>query len=327
MLSSSGDAQQGPNSAVPLVAISFYDRRNTDCLQALLTSMAAHEAGTNFDVLIVVNRTRDERIGQLNAPFPFEVAYRENLGMNIGAWDNGWRLHPDRPVYLFLQDECLIVRENWLRAFVDRCMEPNVGLVGESFNPAWDAPWTRLAAMHAASRLPDHFIDGRRAARVDSYLHHMARWGVDPGQTGRHLRSIVWAANGEALRRIDGFPLGTNYGECIAAEIAVSRKMEKAGLDVVQVSQSPFHFVRHREWNQDLPGGEFYHAQKPVEHALNDCPKRVEYDAEALRIHSLLGDAPDGGDIALLITALMCKLEDRDRQIQALRNGAQRPSR
>jgi hypothetical protein len=288
--------------------------------------MAAHPAGAPMDVLIVVNQTRDEHIGQLNVPFPFEVAYRENLGMNIGAWEAGWRLQPNRPAYLFLQDECLIVRENWLQAFVERCLEPKVGLVGESFNPAWDAPWARLAAMHAAARLPDHFIDGRPTARVDTYLHHMARWGVHPGASGRHLRSTVWAASGEALREIDGFPIGSNYGECIAAELAVSRKIENAGFELVQVREPAFYFIRHREWNQDLPGAEFYHSKKPIGDARDNSPKRAEYDAEAMRIRSMLSQASDECDVALLVTALVRKLEDRDRQIHALRNAAERSS-
>ncbi len=35
---------------------------------------------------------------------------RENTGFNIGAWDYGWRHLPPYDYYLFLQDDCFIVR-------------------------------------------------------------------------------------------------------------------------------------------------------------------------------------------------------------------------
>ncbi len=36
---------------------------------------------------------------------------RENTGFNIGAWDYGWRHLPPYDYYLFLQDDCFIVRK------------------------------------------------------------------------------------------------------------------------------------------------------------------------------------------------------------------------
>jgi hypothetical protein len=41
---------------------------------------------------------------------------RENTGFNIGAWDYGWRHLPPYDYYLFLQDDCFIVRPLWLKA-------------------------------------------------------------------------------------------------------------------------------------------------------------------------------------------------------------------
>lgn len=320
MLGQQNGVGHGSTRGVPLVVISYYDRRNTDCLQALLASMAAYPAGLPFEALIVVNQTREATLTSVNAPFPIEIAYRENTGMNIGAWDAGLKLRPNHHFYLFLQDECLVARENWLSAFVERCAEPNIGLVGEAFNPAWDAPWQRLKAIHAGATLPDHYIDGRPEPRVDVYLHHMKRWGIDPGPCGRHLRSLAWAASRDALRVVEDFPIGSDYGECIAAEIAVSRKAENAKLKLAQVRATPFYFIRHREWNQDCPGGPFNHAKKPVGGARQDSPRRAEYDAEAMRVQALLNGAADKeGDAAIMIAALLRKLEDRDRHIDALR--------
>jgi hypothetical protein len=320
-----------PLSSRPLVVISYYDRRPTDCLRALLHSMAAMPAGMAFDALIVANTTRDELPVMPHAPFPLSVLRRENTGMNIGAWDAGWRAFPGRKAYVFLQDECLIVREGWLKGLVDRSLGHDVGLVGESSNPAWEAPWTRLKAIHAASKLPDHYIDGRPAARVDTYLHHITRWGIDPGATGAHQRSLTWGMRGEVLQAIDGFPIGADYGECIAAEIAVSRKIAAEGLRVVQARQAPFHFVRHREWNQDVPGSAFNHASKASSATASwESPARADLDAEADRIRLFLGDpanSTDESSTAVMISALLRKLEDRERRIVgllALQGGAEK---
>src|SRR5690606_31973330 len=103
------------------------------------------------------------------------------------------------------------------------------------------------------------FIDGGPAERVDSYLDFMRRNNIDPGETGRHLRSLIWFASRDTLEAIDGFPIGVNYGECIAAEIAVSRKVEALGGKVEQVAEEPFCFFRHLEFNRDYPGAPFTH--------------------------------------------------------------------
>ncbi|MGE0742036.1 MAG: glycosyltransferase [Hyphomonadaceae bacterium] len=251
------------SAATTLVVISFYDRRPTGNLERLLASMQTHAAGAAFDVVVVVNRTSD---APLAMPASVEVLERENLGMNIGAWDHGWRSKPGYDAYLFLQDECYVVRENWLTAFLDGARDGGVGLIGESINPAWDKPWPALRQHYAGARMPDHTIDGRPADRVDVYLDFMRRAGVEPGASGRHLRSLVWFATRPTLQAIDGFPIGANYGECIGAEIAVSRKVEALGKRVEQVSPEEFRFIRHVEYNRD-------HPQAPFSHAPRAAPK------------------------------------------------------
>lgn len=301
-----------------VVVVSYYDRRSVDCLEALLKSLAQYDAGRDFEVVVVVNQTRETLPRLSPAPFPLTVIGRENTGMNIGAWEAGWRHMPGRPVYVFMQDECLVMRDGWLAAFAERCAEPGVGLVGESLNAAWDKPWPLLRVLHAGARMPDHLIDGNPADRVDVYLDCMRRWGIDPGATATHLRSLVWAASYETLLRIDGFPIGANYGDCIAAEIAVSRKVEAARLRVVQVRQAPFYFAVHREWNQDQPGGHFLNGKSPTSNASWDLPDRKRLDQEAERLMSLVGDDASEADHVLMVSALVGKLMDRDAQIAKL---------
>lgn len=304
------------------VVISFYDRRSSDKLEALLSSMSRFDAGAPFACQIVVNRTSDQELAIPSYPFPIAIAYRENVGMNIGAWDHGWRANSDSQHYLFLQDECLVVRENWGAAFLERCADPGVGLVGEAFNPAWEHSWDRLRALHRGSTLPDHFIDGRPAGRIEAYLDAMQRWGVDPGATGAHLRSLAWAASRETLSLIGGFPVGANYGECIAAEIAVSRKCAAHNRRLVQVREAPFYFIQHREWTQESPGAAFYHSRKAMPEARWDTTERKQLDVEAERVDAILRRLPatkDGFDQALVVASLACKLADREAQIAALR--------
>jgi hypothetical protein len=310
------DSAQAADRAV--VVISYYDRRPTACLQDLLKSLGRHKAGRDFEVVVVVNQTREDLPALPGTPYPLTVIGRENTGMNIGAWEAGWRHLPGRPVYVFMQDECLVIRDGWLAAYADRCAEPGVGLVGESLNLAWDRPWSHLRVVHAGARMPDHLIDGNPADRVDVYLDCLQRWGIDPGESASHLRSLVWAATHATLSRIDGFPIGGNYGDCIAAEIAVSRKVEAARLRIVQVRQAPFYFTMHREWNQDRPGGHYVNGKSPANLVTWDLPDRKRLDQEAERLMALFGRDEAETDYVLMVSALVGKLMDREAQIAKL---------
>ncbi len=265
--------------AANLVVVSFYDRRPTGPLVDLLQSLDQHPAGAEFDLLLVVNSTGEWRVPEALLAPGMRVLYRRNAGMNIGAWHGAWQHATDYSRYLFLQDECLAVAEGWLSAFVAGLDDPAVGLLGESYNQNWDKPWDNLRQGPGATVMPEHDIDGRPANRVDVYLDFMRRQGIDTGSRGGHLRSLAWALRGDTLRRIGGFPEGGNYGECIAAEIGVSKAVEALGLRVSQVAARPFAYFRHVEWNQDQPGGPFTH--KPV---FRRRQEELEAELAALRV-------------------------------------------
>lgn len=245
----------------PMVIVSFYDRRPLEPLVALLESMSKHPAGIDHDMLLVVNSTGEMRLPDVVAAKAQGVIYRPNSGMNIGAWDGGWRHARGRPFYLFLQDECFVSRDGWLSAYQQKLEEVG-GIVGESLNAGWNKPWPQLRDTVGSNMLPEHLVNGIPANRVDCYLDFMARNGIDPGETGAHLRSLVWALSGGLMERLGGFPIGANYGECIAAEIGVSRRIVDLGSGITQLAVVHFYAVRHREWNQDAPGGAWTH--KPL---------------------------------------------------------------
>lgn len=242
-----------------LVVISYYDRRPLGPLLKLMDSMDSHAAGVVYDRVLSVNSTSSFRLPENVESGFIGVIYRENRGMNIGAWNAAWSQWPGYDGYLFMQDECYVVREDWLHLIQMRLADPAIGLVGESINNAWNKGWDELRTGPGRDVLPEHYVEAKPANRVDAYLHHMGRYGIDPGSCGRHVRSLVWALRSEVMTAIGGFREGANYGECIAAEIGVSRAIEAMGLKLQEVGPSPFHAIRHREWNQDRAGGPFTH--------------------------------------------------------------------
>jgi hypothetical protein len=250
-----------------LVVISYYDRRPIHNLCDLIKSLLKFPAGAEYDLCVVVNRTTEKKLCLPDEYSWIPIEYRHNLGMNIGAWDYGWRTHKEYRDYLFLQDECYVVRDQWLRNYRVCLEQPDVGMVGESLSKLWDRPWRELERVFEGKVLPEHAINGKAVNRVNCYLNFFRQNQINPGETGRHLRSVIWFLPRSVLERIDGFLIGRNYGECIAAEIAVSKKIEEIGFRIAQASEEEFFFIRHLEYNQDHPGSPFSHDVKYVDYA------------------------------------------------------------
>lgn len=175
-----------------LVVISFYEPRPLLPLEELIRALSQTLAGADFDIVLIVNRTTS---GEMALPFPTDafkaIVNRPNEGMNIGAWDHGWRQFPDYQGYLFLQDECVLKSKFWLKAFVEAAKLPGAGLIGESWNSGWDRPWSAMRLTVEGQDMPEHSLQGTPANRVDVYLEYMARHGIDAGQKAGHLRSLV----------------------------------------------------------------------------------------------------------------------------------------
>lgn len=223
-----------------LIVISHYAGRDIRHLSALVSRIQR----VTKNILIIIND--DQAIRDTEAVFMgFSVIVRPNFGMNIGAWNCAFEKFPIYKFYIFLQDECSLLRDDFLVAYENELARHDTGMTGESINYKWDKPWSEMLKSPLNYRVSNNFY------RVEYYLYLMDKWEINPGLTGRHLRSLVWGFNNDSLRRLGGFPIGLSKEECIAAEIAVSRKIEQLGLRVTQISASPFSFFSHSEWRTD----------------------------------------------------------------------------
>jgi hypothetical protein len=237
-----------PDSAAVLVVVCHYNARPVGDLLRLLGQLKTLPAGFPFDIRVVVNLATPKRLLLPSAFNDVEVLYRENVGYNIGAWEHGWRQGPPHAGYLFVQEECRLVREGWVAGFVQRAAEPGIGLVGECLSPHWDAPWDELARRFAGQMLPEHRIGDSPAERVPCYLDFLRRQSIYPGERGDHLQSLVLYARRDVLKAIDGLPVGSNYGEAIAAEIGISKKVQSLGLRLAEAGPSSFWYIEHPQW-------------------------------------------------------------------------------
>lgn len=272
-----------------LVVVSYYDARPMAELDRLLHSLRTTPAGWPFDVRVVVNRDGDGPLGIAERHPGVEVLCRANAGYNIGAWEHGWRADPAYDAYLFLQHECVLQGENWLTPFVERAAEPGIGLVGERINPAWDTTWDEIERRFAGHALPDHRIDGRPAERLPTYFHFFARHGIDRGPRGDHLQTLVLFARRTTLEAIGGFPCGSDYGEAIAAEISISKKVQAKGLAIREVGERPFRHVTHPQWSKHPHGKRAREPRLGLDRWLRECREEHRF---ADKPWLLLGKGP-----------------------------------
>jgi hypothetical protein len=231
-----------------MVVVSHYNARPTTQLVDLLDATQTLPSGWPFGIRVVVNLGVPKRLVLPARHQQVEILYRENTGYNIGAWDHGWRTGGPAMSYLFLQEECRLLRPDWLAAFVRQGAATGVGLVGECLSPHWDALWEDLVQRCRGERLEGHLVDGQPADRVPCYLDFFRRHGIPSGRRADHLQSLILYARREVLQAINGFPVGRNYGEAIAAEIGISKKVQSLGLRIGEVGPHPFHYIEHPQW-------------------------------------------------------------------------------
>ena len=199
-------------------------------------------------IIIVIN---DDSCSFLRKEISNEIIriIRPNTGMNIGAWSEAIEYSSDSDYTFFLQDECRLLRSDFIDNYKNLLSQPNIGMIGESVNPKWDCEWSEISNSRLNYLL--NFSNGKSISRVSYYLECMNKWYINPGIRSTYLRSLVWAFNKKGLDAINHFPIGLNKEECIAAEIAVSRKLIQKGLEFRQSDKSCFTYFDHLEWQKD----------------------------------------------------------------------------
>jgi len=229
-----------------LVVVSHYSARGDEDLRALLNQLeplAPH-------ILVVINDDHHQGPAEFVFGMPTPCLRRANTGMNIGGWNEAFQQRPDFDHYIFLQDECRVVANDFVSVYEDRLNEPGIGMLGESLSPQWNRPWAEIASSHL--NYPVQITPGSPAMlRTAFYLACLHNWGISPGTSGAHLRALVWAFKRDTLEKIKAFPIGRNKEECIAAEIATSKWVEQHGGRIAQVGSTPFQFIQHKEWRAD----------------------------------------------------------------------------
>ena len=229
-----------------LIIISYFDSRPKTQLNNLVKQLK----NLNTPILLSINSNKIKQVNLFKGS-KINILKRPNTGMNIGAWNEAFFAFPDFDYYHFLQDECVIEDENFIEVYNSLLNEKNIGMVGETINPKWSHDWQSLLSSPLNYMDDDHIINGIRIPRVNFYLSMLNKWNINPGKNAKHLRSLVWSFKNETIRKIQGFPIGINKGECIASEIGVSKKIEALGLQIKQVDSAPFKYIYHTEWNRD----------------------------------------------------------------------------
>ena len=185
---------------------------------------------------------------------------RENLGMNIGAWREGWKLFDTLDYYFFFQAESYIKKLNFASHYINIFRaDPSIGLIGDSLNTKWAHSWSKLERSQFNTEIliqPNSYeynsnhqgSQPKKERRVTFYRKKLEEWGIKThNQNAAHIRALNWCTTRDILNKIE-FPIGHSYHECIAAEIAVSRAVIQAGYKVSQSHQIPFKYIGHSEW-------------------------------------------------------------------------------
>lgn len=212
-----------------LVVICHFDGRPAGPLWALLDQMRRVPAGSEFDTLVVVNSVTGRTLTPPSDFRDVKILMRPNAGYNLGAWQAGWEASPDHSFYLFLQDDCFVLRPGWLAAFLRCADRARTGLVGESEVQTFT--WR-------------HVERGWMEVRV-RYKALCKEVGVPDDMSPLHLQTVVVGARRDVLMRTGGFVTGDDKATAVAGEILTSVRMRHMGYINRQVGFFPYSYIGH----------------------------------------------------------------------------------
>ncbi len=222
--------------------ISYYKCRQKKYLENLISQLAKFKC----QIGVIVN---DDKVNKLSLEKIKNVFYltRKNTGMNIGAWDEGYRYFNDYENYFFFQDECFIKKLSFFENYLLFLSQKNAGMIGESINLKWSNSWEKMIYSPLNYNIN---INKTKIDRVSYYKKQILDWGIPITDTPIHLRSLNIALKKNILDKINGFNIGYFREQCIASEIAISKKIENLNLKICQSHKDPFYFIGHLEWDK-----------------------------------------------------------------------------
>jgi hypothetical protein len=233
------------------VVISHWSRHPTHNLTRLIKQLYKYDAGAPFKITVVCNGGDILPLKLLSnlSKYGIRILDRENSGYNIGAWDHGWRHSDESGYFLFLQDECNILKDGWLRAFIEKMeSNPTIGLLGESIN--WRRPWKEQRLNPIAAACLNN--DNAPPFNAIDFLHNfLTEINIPPTDSADHLQSLVLFTSRRILEQVGGFPSRNTYAEAVGTEIAISKLIQSHGYIFDTVGAKPFSYVGHRQWSND----------------------------------------------------------------------------
>ncbi len=225
------------------VVVSTWSGSDPVLLKKLTASMENHNSKYPYDKYLVNNGRVMIHDRNLYGIFR-GILHRENRGYNIAAWDAAWRMLNGYDYFLFVQDDCYVRRNGWLRGFVKAFeKDSHSGLIGENLNSRWDRRWSDLLAHNDAAPSPE---------RARFYHEKLLSWNIDVGDKATHLTTVVLFTSREVLEKVNGFPIPDSYQDAIAAEIGFSRKIVSAGKNIKQVKGCSHFYIGHAQWESEL---------------------------------------------------------------------------
>ena len=219
-------------SADTCVIVSFYDGRTSEELVRLLRQLQLARTGAQFETRVVVNSDRKVR-PQLPADLSgIGMDVRENTGVNIGAWDHGWRQNAGFDFYIFLQDECEIMRADWLERYKALLSDPKTGLVSESL--LFWKNWRRFKEEWPEAH--------------DQCVALGVHRGIALGKSPTHAQTLALGVSAACLVATDGFCVAEGKIPAVAGEVMFSRHCIDQRYAIMQSAWRPFEYFRHHQW-------------------------------------------------------------------------------
>jgi hypothetical protein len=258
---------QGKNRVA--VVVNTWVKSPQSYVERLCTSLKQYRPGVGYDLFLCANGLEYVPPKEIEAAFK-GIFIRENTGFNLGAWDYAWRHLGNYNYFLFVQDDCLVVKDQWLVDFVSRFNYGNCGLVSECVSSLCDRPWSVLTnprktlmldllkyRQDPTISLKEHRL--KRAKRWTLYYNTLINWRIMPGETARHATTVVQFTSRRVLQEVNGYNIGTDKSEAIAAEIGFSRKIAAHGYTVLQLRFRRHTRIKHRQWASGGLWARVYH--------------------------------------------------------------------